>query len=124
MNRAIKLPQYSDMKQFTAPDGVQVIPVDKNTWLPADDTCPEDYSLAFLDGTVPASTCSHMGTAPQTLIQGLTSSGTVNPATTPETPQSPPSTDTTEPKKKNFLQKIFGGGDKPAPPQTPAPPPQ
>ena len=42
-------------------------------------------------------------------------------------PQVPPPTDTTqpgEPKKKNFLQKIFGGGDKPAPPQTPAPPPQ
>src|ERR1019366_7583176 len=71
MNRAIKLPQYSDMKSFSPQDGVQVIPVDKNTWLPTDDSCPEDYTLAFLDGTVPSNTCSHMGASPQTLIQGM-----------------------------------------------------
>ena len=54
MNRAIKLPQYSDMKPFaTAPEGIQIVPVDKATWLPADETCPEDLSLAFLGGTVP-----------------------------------------------------------------------
>ena len=118
MNRAIKLPQYSDMKSFSPQDGVQVIPVDKNTWLPADDSCPEDYTLAFLDGTVPSNTCSHMGASPQTLIQGLLSNSGNSPNGTPAAqPQ-----DATEPapKKKNFLQKIFGGGDKPAP----APPPQ
>ena len=124
MNRAIKLPQYSDMKPFSPGEGVQIVRVDKNTWLPADDSCPEDYSLAFLDGTVPGNTCSHMGTSPQTLIQGMFSNnGTPNPNATP-TAQSPDATEPNPPKKKNFFQKIFGGGDKPAQPTTPAPPPQ
>jgi penicillin-binding protein 1B len=127
MNRAIKLPQYSDMKGFNAPDGVQIVPVDKNSWLPADDTCPEDYSFAFLDGTVPGSTCSHMGSSPQTLMQRLFSGGASNPSPAPNAPANPQSPDTTEPnppKKKNFIEKIFGGGNKPAQPTTPAPPPQ
>jgi penicillin-binding protein 1B len=128
MNRAIKLPQYSDMKGFSSPDGVQTVRVDKNSWLPADDSCPEDYSFAFLDGTVPGNTCSHMGASPQSLFQGLFGNATPNPATNPATsnPQSPETTDSNPPsKKKNFLQKIFGGGDKPAQPAPPpAPPPQ
>ena len=70
MNRAIKLPQYSDMKPFSPPDGVQMVRIDKNTWLPADASCPDDYSLAFLDGTVPANACSHVtGESPLTAIK-------------------------------------------------------
>ena len=127
MNRAIKLPQYSDMKGFSAPDGVQIVPVDRNTWLPADSTCPEDYSFAFLDGTVPNSTCSHMGASPQSLLQRLFSGGTANPnaaPTPPANPQSPDTAEPTAPKKKNLLEKIFGGGNKPAQPAPPPPPPQ
>jgi penicillin-binding protein 1B len=72
MNRAIKLPQYSDMHSFSPPEGVHTVRVDKSTWLPADDSCTDDYTIAFLDGTVPGSTCSHMGNeAPQTLIQKI-----------------------------------------------------
>jgi penicillin-binding protein 1B len=83
MNRAIKLPQYSDMHSFSPADGVQLVRIDKNTWLPADDSCPEDYNLAFLDGTVPASTCSHMGgEAPQGLLQKIFGSGDKQPQPT------------------------------------------
>jgi penicillin-binding protein 1B len=129
MNRANKLPQYSDMKPFTAPEGVEVIRVDKNTWLPADDSCPEDYAFGFLNGTVPGGTCSKMGSSPQTLIQGLSMSGTPNGSPTPTAaaptaPSSPDANEPSAPKKKNLLQKIFGGGDKPAQPQPPPPPPQ
>jgi penicillin-binding protein 1B len=119
MNRAIKLPQYSDMKQFSAPDGVQMVRVDKNSWLPADDSCPEDYYVAFLDGTVPSNTCSHMGDSPQTTMQGLFSGGAQNSNSTPATPgtpQSPGPPEQNPPKKKNIFQKIFGGGGKPAEP--------
>jgi penicillin-binding protein 1B len=83
MNRAIKLPQYSDMQGFSAPDGVQQVRIDKSTWLPADDSCPEDYNLAFLDGTVPASTCSHMGgEAPQNIFQKIFGGGEKQPPPT------------------------------------------
>jgi penicillin-binding protein 1B len=78
MKRAVQLPQYSDTHEFNVPDGVQIVPIDKTTNLPADANCMSDtYNAAFLDGTVPTQTCSH------------------------------PNTD-----KRNFLQKIFGLGDK------------
>jgi penicillin-binding protein 1B len=121
MNRAIKLPQYSDMKPFTAPPGVEIVRVDRNTWLPADDTCPEDYTLAFLDGTVPSGTCSHMGVSSQTVMQGLYPNGAANANSAPAVPaqNSPDTTQPTPPKKKNIFQKIFGGGDKPVEPALP-----
>ncbi len=78
MKRAVALPQYSDTHEFNVPEGVQVVPVDKASNQPADSSCMSDtYNAAFLDGTVPTTTCSH------------------------------PSAD-----KRNFLQKIFGFGDK------------
>jgi penicillin-binding protein 1B len=123
MNRALKLPQYSDMKPFTGPDGVQTVRIDKGTWLPADDSCPKDYSVAFLDGTVPQSTCSHMGDAPQNFLQRIFGVGG-KPASSPD--QSVPTSPTTpnpdgnaapdlppasQPApKKNIFKRIFGGG--------------
>lgn len=121
MSRAIKLPQYSDVKPFTPPDGVQVIPVDRNTWLPADSSCAEqNVYVAFLDGTVPNATCSHMGgeTAPN-FFQRIFGGGNSNqsPPTNAQQPQQP--TGTPEPPKKNIFQKLFGGGNKDAQPSNP-----
>ncbi len=91
MKRAIKLPQYSDMTSFTAPSGVSTVRLDKNTNLPADASCPNDYTAAFLNGTAPQGTCSRMSESPQSLIQkifGSTSSDQpavpVYPAATPQ----------------------------------------
>jgi len=56
------------MKAFTAPDGVTTLRVDRATGLISDSSCPSDsFTAAFLDGTAPQSTCSHMGTDTQTL---------------------------------------------------------
>jgi len=128
MNRAIKLPQYSDMKPFSSPEGVQVVSIDKSTWLPADSSCPEDYSLAFLNGTIPANTCSHMSEAPQNVLEKIFGiGGNKQPQATEPQPPANPETPETEPKKKNIFEKLFGGGDskqaQPASPQ-PAPPSQ
>jgi penicillin-binding protein 1B len=145
MNRAIQLPQYSDVKPFTAPDGVQVLSVDRNSWLPADASCPADYSIGFLNGTAPQNTCSQMGEAPQNLIQRLfgfhsTPQTPANnpppPATQPSAPAHPtPNTDgnaapdvTPQPqpqpaKKKGFFHRLFGGGDKNNPDQQQQNPP-
>ena len=61
MKQAVLLPQYSDTNEFTPPDGVQIVTLDKATNLLADASCPEDYSAAFLDGTAPTETCDHKG---------------------------------------------------------------
>jgi penicillin-binding protein 1B len=150
MKRAIQLPQYSDVKPFSPPEGVTTARIDKTTNLLVDSTCPSNsIYAAFLDGTAPVNTCSQMGENPQNFIQkifGLGGSKSASPeaATPPNTtsapvvhpaPNTPPdgnAPDTTQqpapPKKKNFLQKIFGGGkdkekEKEAQPQA-NPPPQ
>ncbi len=131
MNRAIRLPQYSDMKPFLPlPDGIQLVRIDRVSNLPADESCPSDtYSAAFLMGTVPQSTCSHMGMDVQTLgnqLFGPTSGeGTVvspqtGPRPVPAQPQSPKpqqqpidgNQPAAEQKHRNVLQKMFGLGKK------------
>ncbi len=59
MKKAVQLPQYSDTHDFTPPEGVQVISIDKATNLLADAACPDDYDAAFLDGTAPTDPCDH-----------------------------------------------------------------
>lgn len=59
MKRAQKLPQYSDMEDFTPPQGVIQQTLDKSTNLIATPDCPDDYTAWFLDGTQPTQTCDH-----------------------------------------------------------------
>ncbi len=59
MKRAVALPQYSDTRDFTPPDGVTLVSLDRASNLPADASCPDDYDAAFLNGTVPIETCDH-----------------------------------------------------------------
>ena len=59
MKRAVKLPQYSDTKPFTPPDGIELLKIDKVTNLLSDDACPAGYQAAFLIGTAPTETCDH-----------------------------------------------------------------
>lgn len=114
MNRAIRIPQYSDMKPLgPIPNGVEVLRIDRTTDLIADDSCPSDtFSAAFLVGAAPQGTCSHMGEDSQSLgsrIFGFFTGKSPTPVTPNSEPQPP---DTT--KRRNLLQKIFGTGkDKP-----------
>jgi penicillin-binding protein 1B len=133
MKRAILLPQYSDVKPFTPPEGVTTARIDKTSNLLVDSTCPNNsIYAAFLDGTAPVNTCSQMGENPQNFIQKIFGIGG-NKSSTPDTtippppangapivrqaPNTPPdgnAPDTTQQpeqkKKKNIFQKIFGGG--------------
>ena len=110
MNRAIKLPQYSDMKAFAAPEGIQMVRIDRATYLPADENCPSDsFYAAFLDGTVPQGTCSHMGEDSQTLGDKLFNLQPTEPSSAPPTGEPGQNPDGT-PKHRNFFQKMFGIG--------------
>jgi penicillin-binding protein 1B len=114
MNRAIKIPQYSDMKPFTpVPDGIEELRVDRVSGLIADESCPNDsFSAAFLDGTAPQSTCSHMGISSQTLGNQLFN------------PDGTPADSTGSQPHRNFFQKLFGTGkdQQPPPPDSTTPP--
>jgi penicillin-binding protein 1B len=59
MKKAVLLPQYSDTKGFTPPEGVTIVPIDKASNLLSDATCPNSFDAAFLDGTGPTETCDH-----------------------------------------------------------------
>ena len=114
MKRAVLLPQYSDFHEFTKPDGVTNVRIDKVSNLPADSNCPNDYTAAFLDGTIPPGTCSRMSDSGQSIVEQMLNGGASSyEPSNPNDPNSPP-------KKKNFFRRLFGGSD-----PTPAtPPPQ
>ena len=116
MNRAIKLPQYSDMTSFAAPDGVHSYRIDKATSQIADDTCPSDsFSAAFLDGTQPQGTCSRMGQDLQQLGSSI-----FNPTGDGQPPVGPDGKPEEPAPHRNVFQKMFGLGkekEKPAAPQ-------
>ena len=59
MKKAVLLPQYSDTNDFTPPEGVEIVKIDKVSNLLSDETCPDAYDAAFLDGTAPTDTCDH-----------------------------------------------------------------
>ena len=59
MKKAIALPQYSDAHDFSAPDGVEIVSIDKSSYLLSDETCPDAVNMAFLAGTAPTVACEH-----------------------------------------------------------------
>ena len=128
MKHAIELPQYSDTRDFPIPQGVNLVKLDKNTNLLADQACPEDYYAAFLDGTAPTNTCSHPNGDQRNLFQKIFGLGggsqqplppsnapTVLPPGQPQQPanaaQNAQNADQQEkPKKKRgFFSRLFGG---------------
>jgi penicillin-binding protein 1B len=59
MKNAVLLPQYSDTHEFIAPEGVEVVKIDKASNLLSDESCPDGFEAAFLAGTAPTETCDH-----------------------------------------------------------------
>jgi penicillin-binding protein 1B len=123
MNRAIKIPQYSDMKQLgPVPSGVEVLRINRTTGLIADDSCPDNNMMAaFLPGTAPPGTCSHMGGESSqsfgSRIFGIFKGG---PSSSDNVPEAQPQPQTPEDaqKHRNIFQKLLGTGKpKPEDPQ-------
>ena len=129
MKRAVQLPQYSDTRDFSIPQGVDLVKLDKNTNLLADPSCPENYYAAFLEGTAPRNTCSHpnddqrnffqkifgLGTPPQQQLPPRTGP-TVLPPGQPQQPGNPNTQNAQngeqekpKAKKRGFFSRLFGG---------------
>jgi penicillin-binding protein 1B len=81
MKRATALPQYSDVKPFSSPQGVVRLTLDKATNQVATPTCPDDYSMVFIDGTQPTQTCDQTAAEHGNIVQRVF--GFDNPKPTP-----------------------------------------
>jgi penicillin-binding protein 1B len=138
MKAAVKLPQYSDTREFSAPAGVTVVSLDKETNLLADASCMDHtYTAAFLEGTEPSDTCDHTNSDQRNIFQKLFGLGdkptmpalpnTGHPTVLPPPvstaqagqPAQPPNGQSPSPtvaeenqpkKKRGFFSKLFGVG--------------
>jgi penicillin-binding protein 1B len=129
MKRAAKLPQYSDVKDFSAPSGVVTLQLDKVTNLIATPSCPQDYTVAFIAGTEPKQTCDQASADHRgffTKIFGLGSPQVAAPPPSTNGP-APPGTpgaqneqgaqtaqaqeQQNKKKKKGFFSRLFGRED-------------
>ena len=144
MKRAVALPQYSDAHEFPIPAGVTLARIDKATNLLADESCPDDYTAAFLDGTQPLNTCDAPGNDQRNVFQKIfgigrepqspTQQQPVQPGAQPLPPQAQPQSPTaaapagappteSQPqntKKPGFFGKLFGHKPKDDQQQPPA----
>jgi penicillin-binding protein 1B len=147
MKNAVKLPQFSDVHDFVPPAGVVQVRLDDTTNLLANDTCPQDYTAAFLDGTQPTDTCDHSMGDQRNLFQKIFGIGqkpaagpppaqqAAHPAPSPtqaappqpsvaQTPLADQSQDDKKKKKPGFWGKLFGKKDDSQPQQQPQTAPQ
>jgi penicillin-binding protein 1B len=69
MKRAVALPAYQDVHQFSMPDGVARVDIDPETLLLATAQCPVSREEVFISGTQPTQTCDK-GTAQGTSLLG------------------------------------------------------
>ena len=61
MKKAAALPQYADMRNFSQPEGVVDVQLDKITNRLATPSFPDTYTIAFVAGTEPRDTCDQSG---------------------------------------------------------------
>lgn len=124
MKRAVALPNYSDVKPFTAPAGVVTLSIDKVTDQIATPACPDDYTMAFIEGTQPTQTCEQTTADHRNFFQKLfgVEAKPVPPVPVSNpvagTPGQPQATQGGQPaaqqdeqeksKKKGFFGRIFG----------------
>ncbi|MGA9042054.1 MAG: PBP1A family penicillin-binding protein [Terriglobales bacterium] len=111
MKKAVTLPQYANVKDFTQPPGVVDVQLDKTTNLLATPACPETYNAAFIVGTEPSTTCEQgPGKGFFSRIFGLGSDKALPPPTAaqPGVANAGQDTEQDPKKKKGLLGKIAG----------------
>ena len=110
MKRAVALPQYSSVHDFTQPAGVVDVQLDKVTNRLATPACPETYTAAFVAGTEPNETCDQLGGI-KGFFSRMVGLGGDRPLP-PSTQVLPPPADGSQPaeaqKKKGLFGRIAG----------------
>jgi penicillin-binding protein 1B len=112
MKKAVALPAYSDVRDFSQPEGVVDVQLDKATNRLATPSCPDTYTIAFIAGTEPHDTCDQSGGIHGffSRIFGGNSEKALPPPTANGNPQAAGGVQSEEEvkKKKGFLGKIAG----------------
>jgi penicillin-binding protein 1B len=121
MKRAVALPEFSDTKPFTPPQGVVQLVLDKATNQVATPACPDDYTTAFIEGTQPTQTCDQsadhgnifqrvfgLESKPGSPVSNAPSSST-QASGVGATPGA--SSEAEKNKKKGFWGRLFGGSN-------------
>jgi penicillin-binding protein 1B len=128
MKRAVQLPEYRDVQDFTEPTGVVDVQLDKVSNLLVTPACDTDtYTAAFIAGTEPTATCEqgpgdHRNVFQKLFGLGQPPSPVVPPPSTPKSPHQQPQRVVTtaqqapaqqpaqpsEKKKKGFWGKLAG----------------
>jgi penicillin-binding protein 1B len=143
MIRATSLPAYQDVKDFTAPDGVQSVVIDPESQELATPNCPATREEVYVAGSAPTQYCElhggHILSSTGSWLSHVFGGGEPKAPQTdehgqalPYDPNRPPNATGQGPvdangkpieKKKNPLQKIFGifGGKKKQDPGKPKP---
>jgi penicillin-binding protein 1B len=129
MRRAVKVPHYSDPKNFPAPEGVVEVTLDKLTNRIATASCPQTYTVAFIAGTEPKETCDQAFNDNRGFVTKILGLGTPLVAPPPPTTNGPVQTSpgvasaqtalgqpvaAQQPapkKKRGFFSRLFGRGD-------------
>jgi penicillin-binding protein 1B len=110
MKRAVALPAYSDVRDFSQPEGVVDVQLDKVTNRLATPSCPDTYTIAFIAGTEPHDTCDQSGgvTGFFSRIFGGNSEKALPPPTASGNPTAPGGVQSEEEarKKKGLFGKI------------------
>jgi penicillin-binding protein 1B len=112
MKKAVALPAYSDVRDFSQPEGVVDVQLDKATNRLATPSCPDTYTIAFIAGTEPHDTCDQSGgiTGFFSRIFGGNSEKALPPPAASGNPQAVGGVQSEEAakKKKGFFGKIAG----------------
>ncbi len=113
MKKAVALPEYSDTKAFSQPEGVVDVQLDKITNRLATPSCPDDYTIAFVAGTEPRDTCDQTGGGVQGFFSRMFGGNSEKALPPPTTNGNPAGANGVQPeeeskKKKSFFGKIVG----------------
>jgi len=113
MKKAVTLPQYSDAKPFSQPEGVVDVQLDKITNRLATPSCPDDYTIAFVAGTEPRDTCDQSGGGVQGFFSRIFGGNSEKALPPPSTNGNPPAgtgvqSEEEARRKKSFFGKIVG----------------
>jgi penicillin-binding protein 1B len=128
MKKAVKLPGYREVSEFTPPPGVVDVRIDKNTNRLSTPACPQAVTVAFISGTEPRETCEQQPGDNRNFFQKLLGIGPSAPSLPPpsqpvvvrrpppgtapppnaQAQSSPPPPPQEEKKKKGIFGRIVG----------------